>query len=284
MRLPVPTHAAWHDNTKSVRLSTGITMYYMEAGNPEAEPLLLIHGFTDSSRIWRKTICALEDRFHIYAVDSRGFGQSDKPEAFVYAMKDFSDDLVAFLDSMNIKSAYVMAHSMGTMIAQTFAFSAPQRVKKLLLAAAMMCGHDSAEELAQQYDLYENMDTATMPLEEMQKIFLPYPENCRDPEFPDGYFATLRGVPAKILRAVWYGVHQTDNRRFAQFIKAPVLILWGNQDDVLPEDYQKEVRDSFPYVPYFICEGISHEIPNEMPEKLAVIATDFFLEGKSPTV
>lgn len=278
---PVPSHKDWHDNTKALKLSTGITMHYMEAGCPDAEPLLLIHGFCDSSRIWRPVICALGDRFHIYAVDSRGFGQSDKPEAFVYTMKEFSDDLVAFLDAMHIESAYVLAHSMGTMIGQTLAFSAPNRVKKLMLAAPMMCGHDSAQALAEQYTLYGEMDTAHMPLADMQELFLPHPENCRDPEFPEGFFSALRTVPGTVLRAIWFGVHQTDNRRFAQFIQAPVLILWGDQDDVLPEDYQKEVRESFPNAPYIVCEGISHEIPNEMPDKLAQHAVRFFLEDNN---
>lgn len=280
--LPVPAHRDWHAHTKSAKLQTGITMHYMEAGAMDAEPLLLIHGFTDSSRIWRQTICALEGRFHIFAVDLRGFGQTDQPDDFLYTPKEHADDLAAFLDAMGLASAYVLAHSMGTMIGQTLAFLHPQRVKKLVLAAAMLRGHDTAACLAEQYGLYETMDLAGMPADEMQGRFLPYPENCRDAEFPDGYFATLRGLSAKSLRAAWFGVHQADNRSFVQFIKAPLLILWGDQDDVLAADYQDEVRAALPQAPYIVLPGISHEIPNEMPEKLAQIATDFFLKDVIP--
>lgn len=282
MTFPVPSHKEWHDNTKAVTLPTGITMRYMEAGDPEAEPLLLIHGFCDSSRIWRLPICALGGKFHIFAVDWRGAGQTDRPEAFLYTMKEHADDLTAFLDAVGVSSAYVMAHSMGTLIGQTLAFLAPGRVKKLLLAAPMMRGHDAAESLAEQYALYETMDLAAMPQKQMQELFLPHPENCRDPEFPEGFFATLRQMDARTLRAIWFGVHQTDNRRFAQFIKAPTLILWGDRDEVLGEEYQAEVRASFPDAPYIVCPGISHEIPNEMPERLAGLAADFFLRGTYP--
>lgn len=275
----LPSHADWHKNTKSVMLSTGITMHYMEAGDPNAQPLLLIHGFTDSSRIWRLPMLEMQDAFHIFAVDCRGCGQSDKPESFLYTMKEFVEDLVAFMDAVHVDSAFVLAHSMGTLIGQTLAFMAPDRVKKLILAAPMMCGHDSAEALAAQYKLYDTLNTATAGQKELQEMFLPNPENCRDPEFPDGYFETLRGVPARILRAIWFGVHQTDNRRFAQFITAPVMIIWGDQDDVLPEEYQKEVREAFLGAPYIVMPGISHEIPNEMPEKLAGFAKEFFLNG-----
>jgi len=278
---PVPSHADWHDNTKSIKLSTGITMHYMEAGDPDAEPLLLIHGFSDSSRIWRLPICELGGKFHIYAVDWRGSGQTDAPESFLYSMKEHALDLAAFLDAVDVESAYVLAHSMGTMIAQTLAFIAPARVKKLLLAAAMMRGHDSAAMLSEQYKLYGEMDLTSLPQKTMQEIFLPHPENCRDPEFPEGYFSTLRQMSGKALRAVWYGVHQTDNRNFAQFIQAPVLIIWGDKDEVLGEEYQSEVKAAFPQAPYIVYPGISHEIPNEMPEELAALADRFFRQGLS---
>lgn len=274
----IPLHKDWHDCTKYVNLSTGIRMYYMEAGDPQAEPLLLIHGLCDSSRIWRRPMCELAKRFHIYAVDFRGSGQTDKPKEFAYMPAEHALDLVAFLNAVNVRSAYVMAHSMGTMIAQALAFTAPDRVKKLFLAAPMVRGLDNAEALRAQYDQYGAMDTAAMPQKQLQELFLPYPENCRDPEFPEGFFETLRGIPAWAIRAAWFGVNMADHRRFTQFIQAPVMLIWGNRDDVLDEEYQKEVRACFPDATYLVMEGISHEVPNEMPEKLAELATKFFSE------
>lgn len=281
--LPIPAHADWHGCTKAVRLHTGITMRYFEGGDPAAEPLLLIHGFTDSSRIWRQTMCALGGRFHIIAADLRGFGQSDQPNRFLYTPKEHADDLAALLDALGLPAAFVLAHSMGTMIAQTLAFAHPARVKKLVLAAAMMRGHDSADSLREQYALYETMDLAHMPPAELQARFLPYPENCSDETFPEGYFATLRGLSGKSLRAAWFGVHQADNRSFAQFIEAPALILWGDRDEVLAEEYQTEVRESFPHTPYVVLPGVSHEVPTEIPEQLARIAADFFTDGLIPS-
>lgn len=276
----VPSHKDWHDNTEKISLSTGITMYYMEAGNKEGELLLLLHGFCDSSRIWRKVMCALGEQFHIYAVDLRGFGQSDKPQQFAYTTLEHAQDLLAFMDVKNIESAYVLGHSMGAMIAQALAFTAPERVKKVILAAPLVRGLDSAETLRAEFDLYENMDLVNMPQKELQEAFLPYPENCKDSEFPDAFFETLRGIPAKALCAAWYGIHLTDHRKFVQFILAPVLILWGNKDDVLNENYQAEVRQFFPNAQYKVLDDVSHEIPNEIPELLAEIATGFFVGQK----
>ncbi|GAB2044812.1 alpha/beta hydrolase [Agathobaculum sp. TL06] len=274
----IPLHKDWQSKTQYIDLPTGIRMYYMESGDPQAEPLLLIHGLCDSSRIWRRLMCELGDKYHIFAIDCRGAGQTDKPKEFAYMPAEHALDIAAFLDAVQVRSAYVLAHSMGTMIAQALAFTAPERVQKLFMAAPMVRGLDDAAALHAQYDQYETMDTASMPQKRLQELFLPYPENCRDPEFPDGFFTTLRGTPAWAIRAAWFGANMADHRNFVQFIQAPVMMIWGNRDTVLGETYQKEVRACFPHAPYLVMDGISHEIPNEMPEKLAALATTFFAQ------
>ncbi|GAB2044120.1 alpha/beta hydrolase [Agathobaculum sp. TL06] len=278
MNQTIPSHQTWHSQTKKVSLPTGITMYYMEAGDPSAEPLLLIHGFTDSSRIWRETMLSLQDRYHMFAVDLRGFGQTDKPDQFIYTPVQHSEDLTAFLDAVNVDSCFVMGHSMGSLIAQTLAFCVPERVKKLILASTLVRGHTTGDEMQGIYEHFENMDFSRMTDQEMQEEFLPHPENCADPDFPAAYLSTLRGVPGKSLRAAMFSMNQTDNRYFVQFIHAPVLILWGTSDEILTADYQAEVRAAFPLARYQELVGISHEIPTEIPKQLSEIADRFFCE------
>lgn len=273
----LPTHAEWHSHTKTVLLSTGIHMAYLEAGVPEGKPLMMIHGFTDSSRIWRMVISRLQEDFHIYAVDLRGFGQSDKPAQYVYSMPQYAEDIVAFMDAVGLPSASLLAHSMGSMIAQTVAFSAPDRVEKLVLASTMTHMHETPEDL-RKVEEYTELDLETMPAGEMQAAFLPFPENCADREFPEGYFSTLRMVTGKSLAAAWRSMSLTDNRNFLQFIKAPVLVFWGTEDGIFTEEYQEEVRRYLPHAQYVTLDGVAHEIPNEAPERLAERTRTFLLE------
>ena len=278
MPLPLPAHCDWHDHTKTVQLPTGIRMSYMEAGIPDGEPLLLIHGFSDSSRIWRLVISLLQNAFHIYAVDLRGFGQSDKPEQYVYSMPQHAEDVLAFMDRLQIDKAFVIAHSMGTMIAQTIAFSAPERVEKLILASTMTHMHETPEDLQEIDRLYLNLDLQRLPKEELQRIFLPFPENCADSAFPDGYFSTLRLLNGKSLAAAWRGMSLTDNRNFLQFIQAPVMVLWGTEDAIFTQDYQEEVKQYLPGARFVTLDNVAHEIPNEVPFVLAELAQEFFLQ------
>lgn len=272
---PLPTHSEWNDQESIIHLSTGIHMAYLEAGVPEGKPLLLIHGFTDSSRIWRPVISLLQHEFHIYAVDLRGFGRSGKPAQYVYSMSQHAEDILAFMDAVGLRSAFLLAHSMGSMIAQTVAFSAPERVDGLALASTMTHMHETPEDL-RKIEEYTQMDPASMSDQELQETFLPFPENCADPDFPAGYFATLRLLNGNSLAAAWRGMSLTDNRNFLQFIQAPVLVFWGSRDDIFTEEYQEEVRQYLPHAQYVALEGVAHEIPNEVPEILAERVRAFF--------
>lgn len=276
--LPLPAHCLWHDFTQSIRLSTGIQMAYMEAGNPAGQPLILIHGFSDSSRIWRLAMTELQEQFHLYAIDLRGFGQSDKPAQFIYSMPQHAEDILAFMDALHIEQADFIAHSMGTMIAQTIAFSAPARVKKLVLASTMARMHESPADILAMERLYANLDMQNAPEHVLQQTFLPFPENCLDKDFPAGYFSTLRLLNNASLAAAWRGMSLTDNRNFLQFIQAPVLILWGTNDSVFTQPYQEEVRSLLPHARFIALEHIAHEIPNEAPLVMVRFAREFFLQ------
>ncbi|MBR5471642.1 MAG: alpha/beta hydrolase [Oscillibacter sp.] len=273
----LPTHETWHDYTKSVQLPTGIRMSYMECGTPGKKTLLLIHGHSDSSRIWRQLISLVEEDFHIYAVDLRGFGQSDKPVQYVYSMTQHAEDIVAFMDAVGIQSACVAAHSMGTMIAQTLAFSAPKRVEKLILAATMTHMHETPAAVKELTEMFESFDMQNMAKEDLQKNFLPFPENCADPGFPEAFFSTLRLLSGAGLAAAWRGMSVTDNRNFFQFIEAPVTILWGTEDAIFTKEYQDELREYLPDADFITLEGVAHEIPNEAADVLADTAKKFFL-------
>jgi pimeloyl-ACP methyl ester carboxylesterase len=127
-----------------VTLSTGITMTYVEAGNRGGPVVLLLHGFTDTSRSFYPTIDALEQgntSLHLYALDARGHGGSSMPQDAgcaaapeqCFEAEDFAADVLAFMYRKGIHKAHIVAHSMGSMAAQHLALTHPERVESLLL-------------------------------------------------------------------------------------------------------------------------------------------------------
>ena len=123
--------AGWASLKKEVRLPNGMRLAYVEAGDPEGEPVLLLHGFTDSSRSFSPMVPHLS-RYRLLIPDQRGHGASDAPEC-CYGAPQFAYDARLFLDALGVKRAAVVGHSLGSMVAISLAADQPDRVSKIVL-------------------------------------------------------------------------------------------------------------------------------------------------------
>lgn len=91
----------------------GITLNVIDEGQGPA--VLLVHGFPDSSLLWRHQVQALTSAgYRVIAPDNRGFGRSDAPVGVEhYTLDEFADDLVAILDACGVDRAAVVGHDWG---------------------------------------------------------------------------------------------------------------------------------------------------------------------------
>jgi len=119
----------------SILLSNGQTIAYIDAGPKEAPAIVLIHGYTDSARDWLPVEPLLQKRFRLIIVDLRGHGASGKPEC-CYTRFDFAYDIELLLRSLQIRTADVVGHSLGSVVAQTLAELWPGRTRRLILISS----------------------------------------------------------------------------------------------------------------------------------------------------
>jgi len=110
-----------------------IVHYYMEKG--EGEPLILLHGNGEDSSYFAKQMDAFAKYFHVMALDTRGHGQTPRGEA-PFTIRQFAEDLLAFMDHHGIAKAHLLGFSDGGNIALVFALAHPERVAKLILNGA----------------------------------------------------------------------------------------------------------------------------------------------------
>src|ERR1700686_5415953 len=96
--------------SRSPCVADTVTLTYSEAG--QGTPVVLLHGFPLSGVIWHEQRQRLSARYRVITPDLRGHGQSPAP-AGVYEMNLLARDVLALLDSLNIKKAVIMGHSMG---------------------------------------------------------------------------------------------------------------------------------------------------------------------------
>ena len=106
----------------------------------DGRPVVLLHGFPDSGRLWRHQVPALRDAgFKVVVPDLRGYGGSDRPEGVeAYSLLFLAGDVLGVLDHLGVERAHVVGHDWGAALAWTVASFAPDRVDHLV---ALSVGH-----------------------------------------------------------------------------------------------------------------------------------------------
>ena len=110
-----------------------ISLHYTKTGS--GFPLLLLHGNGEDSTYFEHQVPVFSKRFTVYAIDTRGHGQSPMGTA-PFALSQFADDLLAFMDEHDLPQADILGFSDGGNIALIFALRYPDRVRRLVLNAA----------------------------------------------------------------------------------------------------------------------------------------------------
>jgi epoxide hydrolase 4 len=114
--------------------SSGVKIHYVSLGKPEDPLLVMIHGFPDFWFTWRAQMPALAKRFHVVAIDQRGYNYSDKPEGVAnYAVDKLVADVVAVVRHFGGRKAVIVGHDWGGLVAWTFAMTHPELTDRLIV-------------------------------------------------------------------------------------------------------------------------------------------------------
>jgi haloacetate dehalogenase len=110
--------------------ANGIPQYYMEAG--EGAPVVLLHGFPETSYAWRHQIPELARKYRVIAPDLRGYGETDKP-ATGYDKGNMANDLRELMRSLEISKIALVGHDRGARVATRFAKDHPEALDRLVV-------------------------------------------------------------------------------------------------------------------------------------------------------
>jgi len=113
-------------------ISQRLKLRYVDWGNPDAPPLILLHGGRDHSRSWDWTAQALRDKWHVIAPDLRGHGDSDWSPDGDYGSLANLYDLAQLIHQLRLAPVTIVAHSYGGNIALRYAGTFPENVRKLV--------------------------------------------------------------------------------------------------------------------------------------------------------
>jgi len=204
----------------------GVEIAYLDQGQdlPNAEPIVLVHGFASSKEInwvnpgWVETLTAAGRR--VIALDNRGHGASAKfYDPAAYRMTLMMDDVRTLLDHLRIERADVMGYSMGARITAFLAVHHPERVRSAIiggLGIRLIEGHGSA---------MANVIADALEARSLEEVTDATGRAFR-------MFAEQTRSDRKALAACMRRPRQTLSREQVAAIQAPVLVAVGTKDDV----------------------------------------------------
>src|SRR5258708_37348985 len=114
---------------------TGVRLHYLIAGR--GDPVVLLHGYAETSHMWLQLIAKLADKHTVIAPDMRGFGESSAPPDG-YTKAAMARDIHALVKGLNYDRIRLVGHDIGLMVAYAYAAQYPTEVDRLVLMEAFL--------------------------------------------------------------------------------------------------------------------------------------------------
>lgn len=255
----------------------GVRLYGYAAGRRgEGAPIVLVHGFPTSSRLWSDVCPLLPAGHRVLVVDLLGFGRSDRPDGHPLGLRGHADRLLAVLDLLRIERACLVGHEMGAAIAQLVAVRWPTRVSHLGLvsAAAFDCWPVRELKLARaMLPLTRHLPgnwLLGMLRRDLARGYVGHDRGLHAAEVYLRPFAGDEGrdaLMAHLGQLDAEGVQALAGR--AGDVVAPTAIVWGAEDPFLPAAVGARLHAAIPGSTLHVVPGIRHFVPEEAPQQVA---------------
>ncbi len=285
----VADHVIHSDKSHFVNVD-GARVHYQEFGDVKKPPMILIHGYTASVYVWKTAAPMLaEAGFRVIAVDLLGFGYSEKPSWFDYSIQGQARMISRFMNRLGIGRATIVGSSYGGAVALNLALDYGESVEKLVLVDAV-CNDEPKNHPLLKIVSVRGIGEVVTPFLIDSKMFLRQRmyetlapanhhmitddriESIRRPLYAaDGHrsvLATSRAWRADRL--------ETD----AHLINQPTLIIWGDQDNVIPIKNGHKLHQEILNSRFVILKDCGHVAPEEKSELFTELVSEFARDRK----
>ena len=261
-----------HPRVKSIKLSTGVKLEYVEQGDISGNPVIFLHGYTDSWHSFESVMRNLPANLHAFAISQRGHGNSQRPETG-YDLEEFANDLADFIRKLKLGPVIVAGHSMGGIITQQFAISYPELVKGIVIISSDACiaNNPGIPEFGEQINQLSDPVSFEFA-NEFQR------STCANP-IDSLYFQTLvkesMKLPAPVWKKVMDGMMKADLSRDITTINKPTLLLWGDKDLICSRSDQDVLLAGIKQSKLIVYQETGHALHWEQPARFTKDLIDF---------
>ncbi len=267
----------------------GVNLYYEVQG--EGYLLVLIQGFGGGSRGWHFQVRTFRKHFKVMAFDARGIDKSKKsPEP--YAIKDLADDIASLMDHLGMERAHILGMSFGSIVAQEFAISHPDRVDRLVLVCATYGDDDPNEVHPEIVSAFgggrglEDFDVTSVDLGKANSVIVNMAFNKRFYRMVLGpmsrWYVKTHGIEGHKGQLEAMAGYKTLDR--LHLITSPTLVMTGTEDKIIPPRNSEIIASHIPNARLVKIEGGSHALNIEHRKEFNAEVLRFLLESEAEPI
>ncbi len=287
-----PKDVEWEQNREAVFHADysrfmevdGVRLHYQEAGDPNAPPMILIHGFAASNLVWSKVFLEFAAAgYRVIAPDLPGYGYSAKPRHLDYTIAGQAEMVVSFLKQMKIDRAVFLGSSYGAAIAATIALDHPALVEKLIMVGAVNNNKPTRYLLMRLFSSPIIGDILSPLLVGSRRLLRLRMKRVYDRH---SWVLDERRVDARHLplrtrdahRAIIRTVRRWDAERVsrdAHLLAQPTLLLWGDTDREVPLGDGERLHQAIPGSRLIVFRECGHLPHEEYPQTFVKLVLEF---------
>lgn len=252
-------------------------LHYLEAGSGPA--LVLVHGLgSNATQDWSRLLGPLARRFHVYAPDLPGFGESERPAAADYSIPMQVQAVREFMEAKGVRRARLAGVSMGGWIVSRLAGEHPELVERLVAVDAAGMRPDRPDIPAE----------VLLPRDEagVRRLVATVRHNAPVPPW-----FVARDILRHLRRQEWVTRRALESMEQGRDwldgtlrrADMPVLVVWGRQDALIPVAYGVRLAAEFPRAQLSLLDGCGHVPMSDCPEAFDRAVIPFLTAGLGPT-
>jgi len=287
--------------TSKIAVSRG-TFNVRDRGNKEGLPVVMLHGWPESSYCWEGVTAWLDPNLRVIAPDLRGLGDSERTiDVKAYQKVELAKDMIEVINALGIKEFFLVGHDWGGIVAQELAFLIPERVKKLvILNIPILTNIKGGEEVAkamiamrympywyQYFQMMPGLPEVMIKGNERAWVSFFFGKKGQDGTIPAEAVAeyircySIENTPA--TAASFYRSMGLDAPHWATLpgkkFTMPSLYIYGNEDTVIVPANITHLEDCFDSIKVEQVKA-AHFLQEEKPQEVAILMNSFFKENQ----